>query len=87
MSKETNQALMQSAVNTFSKVTKELYDSHAYSSGYFESSLLMLFAELPAKKQQMYLEMMQRSLKQKTLELSEENFRKQVALTLVKKVA
>ena len=87
MSKETNQALMQSAVNTFSKVTKELYDSHAYSSGYFESSLLMLFAELPAKKQQMYLEMMQRSLKQKTLELSEENFRKQVSLTLVKQVA
>jgi len=78
---------MQHAVSNFSKVTKELYDNHAYSSGYFESSLLMLFAELPAKKQQMYLEMMQRSLKQKTLELSEENFRKQVALTLVKKVA
>ena len=87
MSKEINQALMQSAVNNFSKVTKELYDSHAYSSGYFESSLLMLFAELPAKKQQMYLEMMQRSLKQKTYELSEENSRKQVALTLVKQVA
>jgi hypothetical protein len=87
MSKEINQKLMQNAVNNLSKVTKELYDSHAYSSGYFESSLLMLFAELPAKKQQMYLEMMQRSLKQKTLELSEENSRKQVALTLVKKVA
>jgi hypothetical protein len=87
MSKESNQALMQTAVNTFSKVTKELYDSHAYSSGYFESSLLMLFAELPARKQQMYLEMMQRSLKQKIYELSEENSRKQVALTLVKQVA
>ena len=87
MSKETNQALMQNAVSNFSKVTKELYDNHAYSSGYFESSLLMLFAELPAKKQQMYLEMMQRGLQQKTQELSEENFKKQVALTLVKKVA
>ena len=37
MSKKTNQALMQNAVSDFSKVTKELYDSHAYSSGYFES--------------------------------------------------
>ena len=37
MSKKTNQALMQNAVSNFSKVTKELYDSHAYSSGYFES--------------------------------------------------
>jgi len=87
MSKEINQKLMQNAVSNLSKVTKELYDSHSYSSGYFESSLLMLFAELPAKKQQMYLEMMQRSLKQKTHELSEENSRKQVALTLVKQVA
>ena len=87
MSKEVNQLLMQHAVSNFSKVTKELYDNHAYSSGYFESSLLMLFAELPAKKQQMYLEMMQRSLKQKIYELSEENSRKQVALTLVKQVA
>lgn len=87
MSKKTNQALMQNAVSNFSKVTKELYDSHAYSSGYFESSLLMLFAELPAKKQQMYLEMMQRSLKQKTNELADENCKKQVALTLVKQVA
>ena len=87
MSKEVNQLLMQHAVSNFSKVTKELYDNHAYSSGYFESSLLMLFAELPAQKQQMYLEMMQRSLKQKIYELSEENSRKQVALTLVKQVA
>ena len=78
---------MQHAVSNFSKVTKELYDSHAYSSGYFESSLLMLFAELPAKKQQMYLEMMQRSLKQKTHELVDENYRKKMALKLVKQVA
>jgi len=87
MSKEVNQLLMQNAVSNFSKVTKELYDSHAYSSGYFESSLLMLFAELPAKKQQMYLEMMQRSLKQKTHELVDENYRKKMALKLVKQVA
>ena len=82
MSKKTNQALMQNAVSNFSKVTKELYDSHAYSSGYFESSLLMLFAELPARKQEMYLSMMQNSLKRKTLELSEENSRKQVSLAV-----
>ena len=87
MSKEVNQLLMQNAVSNFSKVTKELYDSHAYSSGYFESSLLMLFAELPAKKQQMYLEMMQRSLKHKTHELVDENYRKKMALKLVKQVA
>ena len=82
MSKEINQKLMQNAVSNLSKVTKELYDSHAYSSGYFESSLLMLFAELPARKQEMYLSMMQNSLKRKTLELSEENSRKQVSLAV-----
>ena len=87
MSKETNQVLMQTAVNTFSKVTKELYDSHAYSSGYFETSVLMLFAELPARKQQMYLEMMQSSLKQKTHELVDANARKKVDLTLARQVA
>ena len=87
MSKEVNQLLMQHAVSNFSKVTKELYDSHAYSSGYFETSVLMLFAELPAKKQQMYLEMMQSSLKQKTHELVDANARKKVDLTLVQKVA
>jgi hypothetical protein len=87
MSKETNQLLMQIAVSNFSKVTKELYDGHAYSSGYFESNLLMLFAELPAKKQQMYLEMMQRSLKQKTHELVDANARKKADLTLVRQVA
>jgi len=86
MSKETNQVLMQTAVSTFSKVTKELYDSHAYSSGYFETSVLMLFAELPARKQQMYLEMMQSSLKQKTHELVDANARKKVDF-LVRKVA
>ena len=87
MSKETNQVLMQTAVSTFSKVTKELYDSHSYSSGYFESSVLMLFAELPAQKQQMYLEMMQSSLKQKTHELVDANARKKVELTLVRQAA
>ena len=87
MSKEVNQLLMQHAVSNFSKVTKELYDNHAYSSGYFESSLLMLFAELPVRKQEMYLEMMQRSLKQKTHELVDENYRKKMALKLVKQVA
>ena len=87
MSKETNQALMQNAVNQFTNVTKALYGDYSYTTGYYESSLLMLFAELPAKKQEMYLSMMQRSLQQKTHELSDENSRKQVALTLVKQVA
>ena len=87
MSKKTNQALMQNAVSNFSKVTKELYDSHAYSSGYFESSLLMLFAELPVRKQEMYLGMMQNTLREKITDLKNENCKKQVALNLVKQVA
>ena len=87
MSKKTNQALMQNAVSNFSKVTKELYDSYAYSSGYFESSLLMLFAELPVRKQEMYLGMMQNTLREKITDLKNENCKKQVALNLVKQVA
>jgi hypothetical protein len=82
MSKETNQALMQNAVNNFTKVTRALHGDYAYSSGYYESSLLMLFAELPAQKQEMYLSMMQNSLKRKTLELADENVKKQVSLAV-----
>jgi len=87
MSKETNQALMKNAVDNFTKVTRSLYGDYAYTSGYYESSLLMLFAELPAQKQEMYLSMMQRGLQQKTHELADENVRKQVSLKLVKQVA
>jgi nicotinamide riboside transporter PnuC len=87
MSKATNQENMQSTVNQFTLITNALYDNHAYSSGYYESTILMLFAELPVRKQEMYLGMMQNTLREKITDLKNENCKKQVALNLVKQVA
>lgn len=87
MTKQTNQAAMQNTVNQFTSVTKALYGDYAYTSGYYESSILMLFAELPARKQEMYLSMMQNSLRTKIEELQRENCNKQVALTLNQRFA
>jgi hypothetical protein len=42
----------------------------------------MLFAELPARKQEMYLGMMQNTLREKITDLKNENCKKQVALAV-----
>jgi nicotinamide riboside transporter PnuC len=84
MSKATNQENMQSTVNQFTLITNALYDNHAYSSGYYESTILMLFAELPAKKQEMYLGMMQNTLSTKTNNLINQNKRKVIQQKLRK---
>ena len=75
MSKNANFENMQSTINQFTLITNALYGNYAYSSGYYESTILMLFAELPAKKQKMYLGMMQNTLRDKSADLANENIK------------
>ena len=75
MSKNVNFENMQSTINQFTLITNALYGNYAYSSGYYESTILMLFAELPAKKQKMYLGMMQNTLRDKSADLANENIK------------
>jgi hypothetical protein len=77
--KQLNYQVMQTLVNDLSKTTLELYNgNHAYNAGYFESQMMMMFADLPATKQTYYMSMMQSMLSRKQQEL---------ALDLLKKAA
>jgi len=68
MSKESNKLEFRSVLNEFEVVTKEVYNSHAFTAGYYNSLLNAMFEELPATKQKMFLDQISRSLvKEKAL--------------------
>lgn len=68
MSKEPNKLEFKSVLNEFEIVTKEVYNSYAFTSGYYNSLLNAMFEELPATKQKLFLDQISRSLvKEKAL--------------------
>lgn len=56
MVKETNRDRMRMMLESFSKNANKYYGSYAYSSGYFEATVLGMFTLLPKKIQQSYIE-------------------------------
>lgn len=61
MAKKLTYQQISADLKNFSEVARMAYDGrHAYAAGYFEAMLANVIAELPAAKQEMYMQMVRR---------------------------